>query len=258
MNRTLKQFDEFWQTMGSHRLFRAIRPNVCHRYTKVLGTGAKGNIYLKDANMGCIGVVRPFHKDYFTTSQLSKTPAGQKLAIYLCAEIKKKFPNFKFNTMQLNRNFPGNYHTDKNNAGPSVGLFVGDQSLRGGGLYVYDRTKGRGKIFNTKNKWLQFDGTNPHMTTPYKGTRYSVIFFNRKGVKKIDRRAKHFLKKLGFPLVKVSRPSAPPTKEEMHQGVEFMRHEFPNLYKHYKKINKGAKWGETLKSRYHINTWRKK
>jgi len=78
-------------------------------------------------------------------------------------------PEFKYTTIQVNKNFSSKPHVDKNNMGPSYGIAMGD--FTGGDLYI------EGKKHNIKNKLLKFDGTLGHWVSPYKGTRYSLIFF---------------------------------------------------------------------------------
>lgn len=245
MNHILQELRIFYQEMGTSELFRAIRPNVCTKDTKM--TSDRKHPLMKDVNMGCLGVSRAYHRSAFTSSRLVRTPAGQRLARVLCTAIRKKYPKFQFNCIQVNRQFPGNYHVDKKNYGPSVGLFVGATGLRGGELYVYNRKKKQGKLYKTKNKWVPFDGNDPHFTAPYKGERYSMIFFRTKGVDQVEKEAKKFLKKLGFPLKKVGTFKPTRVQEDMADGLEYMQAHYPTLYKHYLKLNrgKGTTWGFT-------------
>lgn len=83
--------------------------------------------------------------------------------------MKLWHPEFKYTTIQVNKNFSSKPHIDKNNVGPSYGIAMG--KFTGGDLYV------EGKKHNIKNKFLNFDGTLGHWVSPYKGTRYSLIFF---------------------------------------------------------------------------------
>ena len=48
-----------------------------------------------------------------------------------------------YTTVQLNRTYPGNLHTDRNNAGPSAMVTVGGPDLKGGEIYY------NGKIHST-------------------------------------------------------------------------------------------------------------
>lgn len=83
--------------------------------------------------------------------------------------IKEKFPNFKYTTIQLNKNIISPPHIDKNNVGPSYILGLGDYD--GGKLVI------EGEEFDIKNKWKHFDGRLGHWVKPFKGTRYTLVFF---------------------------------------------------------------------------------
>lgn len=78
-------------------------------------------------------------------------------------------PDFKYTTIQINKNVISKPHVDKNNVGPSYAIALGDFS--GGDLVI------EGTAFNIKNKWKKFNGTLGHWITPFEGTRYSLIYF---------------------------------------------------------------------------------
>ena len=83
--------------------------------------------------------------------------------------------SWKYTTVQINRNYPGNLHTDRNNAGPSAMITVGAPHFRGGELYY------NGKLHKTHGRCVFFDGRMPHMTAPYKnGPRYSIVMYTTK------------------------------------------------------------------------------
>ena len=79
-------------------------------------------------------------------------------------------PDFKFTTIQLNKNIQSPRHIDKNNVGYSYIIGLGDYN--GGELNIENLGD-----FNIKNSFLKFNGTNPHWTSAFQGTRYSIIFF---------------------------------------------------------------------------------
>lgn len=83
--------------------------------------------------------------------------------------MAKRKPAFKYTTIQVNKNVYCKPHVDKNNVGPSYVIALGD--FTGGELVV------EGKQFNIKNKLKKFDGRRAHWITPFKGTRYSLVFF---------------------------------------------------------------------------------
>jgi hypothetical protein len=83
--------------------------------------------------------------------------------------IAHHHPNFKYTTIQLNKNVLSPPHIDKNNVGPSYIIGLGEYT--GGELSI------EGRKFSIKNKWKFFDGNKGHWTEPFKGTRYSIVFF---------------------------------------------------------------------------------
>jgi hypothetical protein len=78
-------------------------------------------------------------------------------------------PNFKWTTIQVNKNILSPPHVDKNNVGPSYIIGLGDYT--GGELVI------TGNKYDIKNKWKKFDGTKGHWVEPFEGTRYSLVFF---------------------------------------------------------------------------------
>lgn len=84
--------------------------------------------------------------------------------------IKEYDQDFKFTTIQVNKNVMSRPHIDKNNVGPSCIIGLGD--------YEYGKLVIEGKEYNIKNRFKKFDGRLGHWITPFKGTRYSIIYFN--------------------------------------------------------------------------------
>jgi hypothetical protein len=78
-------------------------------------------------------------------------------------------PDFKYTTIQVNKNVFCEPHVDKNNVGPSYVIALGD--FTGGTIAV------EGKESCIRNRFLKFDGTKGHWITPFKGTRYSIVYF---------------------------------------------------------------------------------
>lgn len=86
--------------------------------------------------------------------------------------MKEYDPDFKFTTIQVNKNIVSPPHVDKNNVGPSYIIALGDYDSKNGGKLVIE-----GKEYNIKNRFKKFNGTLGHWVTPFKGTRYSLVFF---------------------------------------------------------------------------------
>ena len=80
-----------------------------------------------------------------------------------------RFPDFRWTTIQLNKNVECKPHIDTNNVGKS--LILGWGNYTGGELVI------EGKLHNIKNKFLFFDGNRGHWTQKWIGDRYSIIFF---------------------------------------------------------------------------------
>lgn len=92
------------------------------------------------------------------------------------ALIKKEKPNFKYNSIQFNKNARTARHIDGFNVGVSSMITLGDYT--GGDLIIFDENEKNPKAHATKNRWLTFNGSKyPHETAPFKGNRYSMVFY---------------------------------------------------------------------------------
>lgn len=93
------------------------------------------------------------------------------------ALIKKEKPNFKYNSIQFNKNARTARHIDGFNVGVSAMITLGD--FTGGDLIIFDENEKNPQSVKTKNRWITFNGSKyPHETAPFKGTRYSLVFYN--------------------------------------------------------------------------------
>ena len=149
---------------------------------------------------------------------------GSRLFPYLswlvAAYAAKKFPDFPYQTVQVNEGASG-LHVD-GNCGESIILSFGD--YEGGKLWAMKQSDGK-MTWAIRNidplkggKVLKFDGNLPHMTLPItSGTRYSLVYFSRnndrkkqrglRGLSQVDHR---FLVDQGYPAksIPTSRTSA--------------------------------------------------
>eukprot|EP01047_Picozoa_sp_COSAG01_P091594 COSAG01_NODE_23163_length_826_cov_0.482806_1_plen_139_part_10 len=80
------------------------------------------------------------------------------LTQYLVNFAAEHIPDFKYTSIQINRDPPPNCHIDKNNEGPSYIIGLGNykhtaQDCYGGWLWI----EGRGAV-DIKNRWVEFDG----------------------------------------------------------------------------------------------------
>merc|ERR1719174_1485220 len=112
---------------------------------------------------------------------------SRTMAIYpnLCRALTTFFrqekPDFKFTTIQLNKNYAAKMHVDGNNHGPSYIIGLGEYT--GGEVWVMDEENGevemelpcglrgyphlkagqmvKGILHDCRNKWFKFNGTVP-------------------------------------------------------------------------------------------------
>lgn len=87
-------------------------------------------------------------------------------------------PSFRYTSIQVNKNQKCAPHRDANNKGPSY--IIGFGNYTGGEVVVVDDKDGQKKKFSIKNTFVKFDGRNLHYTEPFKGERYSLVFFSLK------------------------------------------------------------------------------
>ena len=83
-------------------------------------------------------------------------------------------PEFKFKCVYVNKNTICKQHLDSKNSGESLlvglGPYTGGKTI----LYIDDKPK----KFHIKSNSLIFNGSEiPHKSEPFKGTRYSLVFF---------------------------------------------------------------------------------
>lgn len=84
---------------------------------------------------------------------------------------------FEVQMVQINCNWQSPRHKDAGNQNESWIIGLGDYE-EGELIIEYDLMP---CVFNIKNKFLKFNGAKHfHYTNPWKGTRYSLVFFNHK------------------------------------------------------------------------------
>ena len=93
---------------------------------------------------------------------------------------------FPFTSISVNKGYAAKLHRDSNNLGPSLALAVGN--FTGGGLRYWPNDSKQGRVeqlrgqrrlvLNLKRDGpCVFDGTCGHEVQPFKGERYSLVFF---------------------------------------------------------------------------------
>ena len=138
-----------------------------------------------------------FTQKYAVVNRFAGMASTQNILKLLSVYIKTPFTN-----IQINKNFPGKLHVDKHNRGLSSMVTVG-HNCSGGQLWINGSTR------ETLNRCIVFNGNEAHMTLPYTGTRYSLIFFTHDHVMNSTPATLIQLKRLGFAVRKL-----PPTIKE--------------------------------------------
>ena len=91
--------------------------------------------------------------------------------------MKMKDPKFKFTSIQYNKNHRSAKHKDAKNTGISYIIGMGDYT--GGELIVYDEDGKNPVKKDIRNKFYTFNGSKyPHETAPFKGERYTLVFYS--------------------------------------------------------------------------------
>merc|ERR1712117_416354 len=100
--------------------------------------------------------------------------------------LPEECKDFKFTSLNLNKNYAAKLHRDGNNFGPSMIAAFGD--FTGGELNYYPDDDGKGepdKLLKDKHKTESFDlgkglalfnGNSAHSVNPFKGNRFSIVF----------------------------------------------------------------------------------
>ena len=137
-------------------------------------TSSRKNISKKPIESFVLGQVHYRYRSQKSLNGKSKGPSRWNIKyLKLFKKLKELIsfyhPDFKYTTIQINKNILSPPHIDKNNVGKSYIIGLGD--YQGGELNI------EGKKYNKKNRWKYFDGTKGHWTEPFSGNRYSIIYF---------------------------------------------------------------------------------
>jgi hypothetical protein len=102
------------------------------------------------------------------------TMARPELSRLLVRFVRERYPDFRFSSIQVNKGSSA-LHVDTLNHGPSLIVALGEHV--GGDLWQFPGTR-----LKIRNRIQVCDGRLPHITLPYEGERYSLVFFNMKNV----------------------------------------------------------------------------
>lgn len=137
----------------------------------------------RDRIIGTIGRTENFgfgrtrRKGYTTLAANKKNPElFRALVRFGNATVPK---GWAYQTITLNDGVKAKKHIDGQNVGKSVIVGIGD--YEGGNVRVYDEDGKDFESIDVQNSPLMFNGALlPHETEPFKGQRYTIIFFRQK------------------------------------------------------------------------------
>jgi hypothetical protein len=140
----------------------------------------KGQVSYEGFVLGMINLLPFWAKIKGTKQDLSvrtKDPKFKELYKNTRLLLKLHDPNFKYSTIQYNKNHRCAKHKDGRNVGESYIIGLGNYT--GGELMVWDKNDKNPKKHNIRNKFYKFNGSDHfHETQPFKGERYTMVYFN--------------------------------------------------------------------------------
>jgi len=136
----------------------------------------------------CLGALKSWCKGINISSATCDHPHLTRLC---CDFVRSAKPDFLFTSIQVNKCYASALHVDSGNLGPSLIIGLGD--YRNGGIYVH----GVGEL-SIHNQWQLFDGNVPHMTCPFVGERFSLIFFTNQSYDLVPQGDIESMRQLGF------------------------------------------------------------
>jgi len=123
---------------------------------------------------------------------------------------RRRSPNgdLPFTTISLNKNYAGKLHRDAGNFGPSIGLAIGPftggrlrfwpgDSQKGARSSKVEQVRDEPSILLNSKQGVVFDGNCAHEVEPFKGERYSMIFFTVKKYKQASSSVKRKMVSMG-------------------------------------------------------------
>ena len=83
---------------------------------------------------------------------------------------------YGFEAVTVNKNHASAKHTDKYNKGHSYIIGLGNYT--GGELVFTNKKSPYYGTHNIRNRWLKFVGDTEHYVKPFKGTRYTLVYYH--------------------------------------------------------------------------------
>jgi hypothetical protein len=140
----------------------------------------KGQVSYEGFVLGMINLIPYWANKKGHKQELSvrtKDPKFKELYNNTRSLLKLHDPKFKYTTIQYNKNHKCAKHRDGRNVGESYIIGLGDYT--GGELIVFDENDKNPVKHDIRNKFFKFNGSiYPHVTAPFKGERYTMVFFN--------------------------------------------------------------------------------
>lgn len=179
------------------------RLNVLPNGEKWVFSDTLGLVRTRDGRLIVNGITEAFPNVYHVLMKWLRGSTQTKFS--------KAFPS---TSISLNYAYAARIHRDQGNAGPSIGMAVGNFS--GGKLQYWEDDIGDAskhdlesllpfppKIVDVSQGPKLFDGRRAHAVQQFKGSRYSLVFFSSGNYWKTPLPAKNFLTKHGaeFPQV---------------------------------------------------------
>lgn len=166
---------------------------------------------VKSVHSDTLGVIRTRNGIYRIFDPTTRYPSVTTLVCQWFHQNKgSEIPEkFAFTGININANYAGKRHRDNNNEGPSAIRAVG--KFTGGKLDYFPgdvKRPGRASVealdaqdsitLDLTQSLTLFNGNNAHGVQPFKGDRYSLVFFTGSGYNKIASKERATLTKLGF------------------------------------------------------------
>jgi len=142
------------------------------------------------------------------TATTAKYPNFVKvITTYLADHMPKELKDsFVFTSININKDYAGARHRDQGNSGPSVLKALGD--FTGGELVYFPSDAHTGPVedlaaetsvkLNVGKGLALFDGNRAHEVTPFKGSRYSLVFFSCRRFWKMPSEQQKLLQSIGI------------------------------------------------------------
>jgi len=160
----------------------------------------------KSVNSEMLGLIRI--RAFSTFCPAGKTKRYPLVTKLLCRFLEENPPKglsrrmkFPFTTVCINRDYAAKRHRDANNMGVSVVRAFGD--FAGGRLRYFpddncvgcveDLDKSKSVVLDVKHRSVVVDSTKAHEVEPFKGRRYSLVYFTIPKWEKCAEEAKQWL-----------------------------------------------------------------